>query len=79
MGLSYLVYPGTNHTRFHHFRVHAFDKAVDVLRFKVLLSTEEENALHCYFIARYWAWTFSHAMEKALLKMCIMKKFHCCL
>jgi hypothetical protein len=37
MGLSYLVYPGANHTRFHRFGLHASDaKAVDVLRLKAL-------------------------------------------
>ena len=36
MGLSYLVYPGANHTRFHHALgcMHIMQKAVDVLRFK---------------------------------------------
>ena len=48
MGLSYLVYPGANHTRFHHALgcMHLMQKAVDVLRFKnVILSEEEENWL----------------------------------
>jgi hypothetical protein len=43
-------------------------KAVVVLRFKVAISVEEENALYCYFIARYWAWAFSHAMEKSIVE-----------
>jgi HD superfamily phosphohydrolase len=49
MGLSYLVYPGANHTRFHHALgcMHLMQKAVDVLRFKgVSITTEEENALY---------------------------------
>jgi hypothetical protein len=50
--------------------LHAFNaKAVDVLRFKgVLISPEEENVVHCYFIARYRAWSFSHAMEKSIVE-----------
>ena len=49
MGLSYLVYPGAHHTRFHHAIgcVHLMQKAVNVLRFKgVAISEEEENALY---------------------------------
>jgi len=48
MGLSYLVYPGAHHTRFHHALgcMHIMQKAIEVLRFKgVLISEEEENAL----------------------------------
>jgi HD superfamily phosphohydrolase len=46
MGLSYLVYPGANHTRFHHALgcMYLMQKAVDVLRLKVDISPEE-NAL----------------------------------
>jgi len=35
MGLSYLVYPGAHHTRFHHAigAMHIMQKAVEVLRF----------------------------------------------
>ena len=48
MGMSYLVYPGAHHTRFHHALgcMHIMQKAIEVLRFKgVLISDEEENAL----------------------------------
>ncbi len=48
MGLSYLVYPGANHTRFHHAIgcIHLMQKAINVLRFKdVTISEEEEQAL----------------------------------
>ena len=36
MGLSSLVYPGANHTRFHHALgcLHIMQKAIQVLRFK---------------------------------------------
>ena len=48
MGLSYLVYPGAHHTRFHHAlgSMHLMQKAVRILRFKgVTISEDEENAL----------------------------------
>lgn len=48
MGLSYLVYPGAHHTRFHHALgcIHLMDKAIKVLRFKgVKISEDEEEAL----------------------------------
>ena len=48
MGLSYLVYPGAHHTRFHHAIgcVHLMQKAVRVLRYKgVEISEDEEEAL----------------------------------
>ena len=49
MGLSSLVYPGAIHTRFQHALgcVYLMQKAVEVLRFKqVEISEEEENALY---------------------------------
>jgi hypothetical protein len=48
MGFSNLVYPGANHTRFHHAIgcMHLMQKAINVLRFKqVEISDEEKNAL----------------------------------
>ena len=48
MGLSYLVYPGAHHTRFHHALgcMHIMQKAIEVIRFKgVSISEDEENAL----------------------------------
>jgi len=48
MGLSYLVYPGAHHTRFHHALgcMHLMVKAVEVLRFKgVEITSEEETGL----------------------------------
>ena len=72
MGLSYLVYPGANHTRFHHALgcMHLMQKAVDVLRFKgVLLSTEEENALYIAILLHdIGHGPFSHAMEKSIVE-----------
>jgi HD superfamily phosphohydrolase len=64
MGLSYLVYPGANHTRFHHaLGCMHLKKQLLYCVLKVAISVEGKCALYCYFIARYWAWA-SHAMEK---------------
>ena len=43
MGLSYLVYPGAHHTRFHHAIgcMHLMQKAVQVLRFKGIKISKE--------------------------------------
>lgn len=72
MGLSYLVYPGANHTRFHHALgcMHLMQKAVDVLRFKgVLISAEEENALYISILLHdIGHGPFSHAMEKSIVE-----------
>jgi HD superfamily phosphohydrolase len=49
MGLSNMVYPGANHTRFHHAIgcMHLMQKAVYVLRNKnVAISDDEANALY---------------------------------
>ena len=72
MGLSYLVYPGANHTRFHHALgcMHLMQKAVDVLRFKgVAISEEEENALYIAILLHdIGHGPFSHAMEKSIVE-----------
>ncbi len=72
MGLSYLVYPGANHTRFHHALgcMHIMQKAVDVLRFKgVSISAEEENALYIAILLHdIGHGPFSHAMEKSIVE-----------
>ena len=72
MGLSYLVYPGANHTRFHHALgcIHLMQKAVDVLRFKgVSISEEEENALYIAILLHdIGHGPFSHAMEKSIVE-----------
>ena len=72
MGLSYLVYPGANHTRFHHALgcMHLMQKAVDVLRFKgVSVSGEEENALYIAILLHdIGHGPFSHAMEKSIVE-----------
>ena len=72
MGLSYIVYPGANHTRFHHALgcLHIMQKAVDVLRFKgVSISEEEENALYIAILLHdIGHGPFSHAMEKSIVE-----------
>lgn len=72
MGLSYLVYPGANHTRFHHALgcMHLMQKAVESLRFKgVLISHEEENALYIAILLHdIGHGPFSHAMEKSIVE-----------
>ncbi|AXT49858.1 HD domain-containing protein [Aquimarina sp. BL5] len=71
MGLSYLVYPGAHHTRFHHALgcMHLMQNAVRVLRFKgVSVSSEEEDAL-CIAILLHdiGHGPFSHAMEHSIV------------
>lgn len=71
MGLSYLVYPGAHHTRFHHAigSMHLMKKSVDVLRFKgVEISSEEENALYIAILLHdIGHGPFSHAMEHSIV------------
>jgi HD superfamily phosphohydrolase len=72
MGLSYLVYPGANHTRFHHALgcMHLMQKAVEVLRFKeVFITPEEENALYIAILLHdIGHGPFSHAMESSIVE-----------
>ena len=72
MGLSYLVYPGAHHTRFHHALgcMHIMQKAVDVIRFKgVFISEEEENALLIAILLHdIGHGPFSHAMEHSIVE-----------
>ena len=73
MGLSYLVYPGAHHTRFHHAigAMHMMQKAVEVLRSKeVLISKEEENALYIAILLHdIGHGPFSHAMEHSIVEV----------
>lgn len=72
MGLSYLVYPGAHHTRFHHAlgAMHMMQQAVEVLRFKgVVISKEEENALYIAILLHdIGHGPFSHAMEHSIVE-----------
>lgn len=72
MGMSYLVYPGAHHTRFHHALgcMHIMQKAVQTLKFKgVLISEEEENALYIAILLHdIGHGPYSHAMEHSIVE-----------
>ena len=71
MGFSNMVYPGANHTRFHHAIgcLHLMQKAVRVLRFKeVDISNEEANALYIAILLHdIGHGAFSHALEHSIV------------
>ena len=72
MGMSYLVYPGAHHTRFHHALGAMFlmQKAVRVLRSKnTEISSEEEQALYIAILLHdIGHGPFSHAMEHSIVE-----------
>lgn len=72
MGLSYLVYPGAHHTRFHHALgcMHIMQKAIETLRFKnVIISENEEQALLIAILLHdIGHGPFSHAMEHSIVE-----------
>jgi len=72
MGLSYLVYPGAHHTRFHHALgcMHIMQRTIEVLRSKgVLISKDEENALSIAILLHdIGHGPFSHAMEHSIVE-----------
>ncbi len=72
MGLSYLVYPGAHHTRFHHAlgSMYLMTKALQVLRFKgVTITKEEEEGLLCAILLHdIGHGPFSHAMENSIVE-----------
>ena len=71
MGMSYLVYPGAHHTRFHHALgcLHIMQKAVQTLKFKgVSISQEEEDSLYIAILLHdIGHGPFSHAMEHSIV------------
>lgn len=71
MGMSYLVYPGAHHTRFHHAlgSMHLMQKSVHTLRFKgVVISENEETALYSAILLHdIGHGPFSHAMERSIV------------
>ena len=71
MGMSYLVYPGAHHTRFHHALgcLHIMQKAVQTLKFKgVSISQTEEDALYVAILLHdIGHGPFSHAMEHSIV------------
>lgn len=72
MGMTYLVYPGAHHTRFHHALgcLHIMQKAVQTLRFKgVEISEEEETALYVAILLHdIGHGPYSHAMEHSIVE-----------
>ena len=72
MGLSYLVYPGAHHTRFHHALgcLYLMQNAVRILRFKgVEISDDEENGLYIAILLHdIGHGPFSHAMEHSIVE-----------
>ena len=72
MGLSYLVYPGARHTRFHHALGCMFlmQQAVQTLRYKqVEITAEEEEALYIAILLHdIGHGPFSHAMEHSIVE-----------
>lgn len=72
MGMSYLVYPGAHHTRFHHALGAMFlmQKAVQTLRFKgIVISEEEDTALQIAILLHdIGHGPFSHAMEHSIVE-----------
>lgn len=71
MGLSFLVYPGAHHTRFHHALgcMHLMQKAIEVLKFKgVDISDDEANALLIAILLHdIGHGAFSHALENSIV------------
>ncbi len=72
MGMSYMVYPGAHHTRFHHALgcVYLMQQAVNVLRSKgVSISNEEETGLYVAILLHdIGHGPFSHAMEHSIVE-----------
>ena len=72
MGLSYLVYPGAHHTRFHHAlgSMHLMGHAILVLRQKkvVITDEEEQGLLIAILLHDIGHGPFSHAMESSLVQ-----------
>ena len=71
LGLSYLVYPGAHHTRFHHAigAMHLMQKAIQVLKNKNIKITyeEEEALLIAILLHDIGHGPFSHALEHSLV------------
>ena len=71
MGLSYLVYPGAHHTRFHHAIgcMHLMQSAVQTLRSKgIEISEDEATALYIAILLHdIGHGPFSHALEHSIV------------
>ncbi|MEL6924070.1 MAG: HD domain-containing protein [Bacteroidota bacterium] len=73
LGLTYYVYPGAHHTRFHHAlgAMHLMAQAIDVLRSKDVDITEEEAQAVCLAILLHdiGHGPFSHVLEHTLVNV----------
>jgi HD superfamily phosphohydrolase len=71
LGLTYLVYPGAHHTRFHHVigAYHLMKKAIRVLRTKgtEITKEEEEGACRAILLHDIGHGPFSHALEHSIV------------
>ena len=71
LGMSHLVYPGANHTRFHHAigAMHLMTKAISVLRKKgVEISDEEKEGVTLAILLHdIGHGPFSHTLENSLM------------
>ena len=71
MGLSYLVYPGAHHTRFHHAlgAMNLMQRAIDTLTLKgISISAEERQGLLLAILLHdIGHGPFSHALEEKLI------------
>ncbi|MEO9530958.1 MAG: HD domain-containing protein [Crocinitomicaceae bacterium] len=72
LGLSHLVYPGANHTRFHHAlgAMHLMTKAISVLKKKgiEISPVEQQGAIIAILLHDIGHGPFSHTLEHSLLK-----------
>ena len=72
MGLSYLVYPGAHHTRFHHAlgAMYLMQKAVKTLQNKqIIISKAEEEALYIAILLHdIGHGPFSHTLEESIVE-----------
>ncbi|UPT67745.1 MAG: HD domain-containing protein [Sphingobacteriales bacterium JAD_PAG50586_3] len=71
LGMTYLVYPGSNHTRFHHAlgAMHLTSEAVEALRFKGNEITDDEanGVLIAVLLHDIGHGPFSHALESSIV------------
>jgi HD superfamily phosphohydrolase len=72
LGLSYLVYPGAHHTRFHHAigAMHLMQNALEVLKGKgtEISPEEEKGVLMAILLHDIGHGPFSHALENSMVK-----------
>lgn len=71
LGMTYLVYPGSNHTRFHHAlgAMHLATEAIETLRFKGSDITDDEanGVLIAVLLHDIGHGPFSHALESSIV------------